>query len=84
MLKVYYWDKCPHCRKTMEFLKNHNVPFLPMDIEKQPPDVMQKIIAVNGGDDWVVPTLQYKNQWHAGEVFNADKLTAQLKEWGLL
>ena len=84
MLKVYYWDKCPHCRKTIEFLKARNIPFVAYDIEKQSPDVIQKIIDVNGGDDWVVPTLEYKNQWRAGEVFDASKLTSQLKQWGLI
>ena len=84
MLKVYYWDICPHCRKTMDFLKAHNVPFEALDIEKQPPVVIKKIIEVNGGDDWVVPTLEYKNKWIAGGVFNADKLTDNLKNLGLL
>ena len=39
MLKVYYWDKCPHCRKTIEFLKARNIPFVAYDIEKQSPDM---------------------------------------------
>lgn len=84
MLKVYYWSLCPHCRRTIEFLKKHNVPFVTLDIEKQSPDVIQKIVDVNGGDDWVVPTLEYNGKWRPGEVFNPEKLTSQLKNWSLL
>ena len=26
-LKVYYWSVCPHCRATMEWLKQKGIPF---------------------------------------------------------
>lgn len=84
MLKVYYWNVCPHCHKAMDFLKQNHVPFEALDIEKQPEDVVQKVVDVNGGDDWVVPTMEYKGKWREGQVFNADKLTKDLKTWGLL
>jgi len=59
MLKVYYWDVCPHCHRAMEFLKKNNVPFEALDIEKQPEKIVKKVVEVNGGDDWVVPTMEY-------------------------
>lgn len=27
MLKVYAWNVCPHCRRTVEWLKAHEVPY---------------------------------------------------------
>ena len=76
MLKVYYWDVCPHCHRAMEFLKKNNV--------KQPEKIVKKVVEVNGGDDWVVPTMEYNGQWRPGQVFNAKKLEADLKAWGLM
>lgn len=43
MLKVYYWDVCPHCHRAMEFLKKNNVPFEALDIEKQPEKIVKKL-----------------------------------------
>ena len=83
MLKVYYWDICPHCTETMEFLRENAVPFEPLDIERQPQDVVDKVIEVNGGEDWVVPTLEYCGNWRAGERFDEDSLKAVLRKWGL-
>ena len=84
MLKVYYWDVCPHCHRAMEFLKKNNVPFEALDIEKQPEKIVKKVVEVNGGDYWVVPTMEYNGQWRPGQVFNAKKLEADLKAWGLM
>ncbi len=84
MLKVYYWDACPHCHKTMDFLRENKIPFQALDIEAQPEDVVKKVVEVNGGDDWVVPTMEHKGQWRAGQVFNKQKLEKDLRSWGLL
>lgn len=84
MLKVYYWNVCPHCHKAMEFLKSRNIPFEALDIEKQPEDVVKKVVEVNGGDDWVVPTMEYNGKWRPGQVFDAGKLEADLKAWGVI
>ncbi len=84
MLKVYYWNLCPHCHKAMEYLKSHGIPFEALDIEAQPEDVVRKIVEVNGGDDWVVPTMEYNGQWRPGQVFNAAELGRDLKAWGLM
>lgn len=53
MLNVYAWSVCPHCHRTIEWLKEHRIPFNYLEIEEQPKDVIQKVIDVNGGDDWV-------------------------------
>ena len=84
MLNVYAWNVCPHCHRTIEYLKEHGIPFRYLEIEEQPRDVIRKVIDVNGGDDWVVPTLEYQGQWRPGQVFNAEKLEHDLRAWGLL
>lgn len=55
-----------------------------LDIEKQPEDVVKKVVEVNGGDDWVVPTMEYNGKWRPGQVFDAGKLEADLKAWGVI
>lgn len=83
-LKVYYWSVCPHCRATMEWLKQKGIPFEAIDIETAPTNVVDEIIRVNGGDDWVVPTMEYHGKWRPGEIFNPIRLEADMKAWGLL
>lgn len=84
MLKVYAWNACPHCRNTIQFLQEHGIPFEYLEIEEQPQEVIQQVINVNGGDDWVVPTLEYEGMWRPGEIYDPVKLTRTLKGWGLL
>jgi len=83
MLKVYAAAWCPHCVKTVDFLKSSGIDFEYIDIEKQPREVVDKIVEVNGGDDWVVPTLEYGGQWREGRVFDKNQLTADLEKMGL-
>ena len=83
-LKVYYWDICPHCRATVDFLKEKGVPFDALDIERQPPDVVKRVVEANGGVDWVVPTLEFGGKWRAGRRVDAGELSRDLKDWGLL
>ena len=42
------------------------------------------MIDVNGGDDWVVPTLEYNGQWRPGQVYDPVKLEQDLRKWGLV
>ena len=84
MLKVYAWNVCPHCRRTVEWLKAHEVPYEYLEIEEQPPEVVRKVVEVNGGDDWVVPTLEFNGRWHPGERFNPAKFERTLKELGVV
>ncbi len=84
MLNVYAWNLCPHCHRTVEFLKKRGVPFRYLEIEEQPADVIRKVIDVNGGEDWVVPTLEYNGLWRPGQVFDEKKLEHDLRAWGLL
>lgn len=83
MLKVYYWDVCPHCHRAMEFLKKNNVPFEALDIEKQPEKIVKKVVEVNGGDDWVVPTMEYNGQWRRDRYSMLKNLKPTLKLGGL-
>ncbi|MBS1371689.1 MAG: glutaredoxin family protein [Lentisphaeria bacterium] len=84
MLKVYGWNQCPHTRHAVAWLKEHDIPFEYLEIEEQPKDVIRKVVEVNGGDDWVVPTLEYNGRWRPGEVFNPAKLEQDLKKLGVL
>lgn len=83
MLKVYAAKWCPHCTQTIGYLKNHQIEFEYIEIEAQPDTVIQKIVQVNGGDDWVVPTLEFKGKWRKGKIFNEKELEADLKKLGL-
>lgn len=83
MLNVYAATWCPHCIRTVEFLKSRGVDFNYIDIEKASPEVERKVVEVNGGDDWVVPTLEYNGKWRPGKVFNEKQLISDLKEMGL-
>jgi mycoredoxin len=84
MLKVYSAVWCPHCQKTEAYLREHHIPFESIDIEKQPDAVVQKVVDVNGGEDWVVPTLEFNGQWRPGEVFNPAKLDLDLRNLGVV
>jgi len=84
MLKVYIATWCPHCKAAIQYLAEQEIPFESIDIEQQAQEIVQKVIDVNGGLDWVVPTLEYKGQWREGKVFNAQELNADLKKLGLI
>jgi mycoredoxin len=80
MLKVYAATWCPHCARTVEYLNQNQIEFEYIDIEKQPKQVVDKIVDVNGGEDWVVPTLEFNGQWREGKVFDETELAADLKK----
>ncbi len=84
MLKVYAATWCPHCTRTIEYLKKNSIPFEYIDIEKEPESVVQQVVTVNGGDDWVVPTLEFNGQWREGRVFNEMQLHSDLKRLGVI
>lgn len=83
MLKVYSATWCPHCRKTIDYLKSKGFAFEVIDIEKEPEEVVKKVIEVNGGDDWVVPTLEYHGKWRPGKVFKQEELARDLEKLGV-
>jgi mycoredoxin len=84
MLNLYAARWCIHCKKTEEFLKRNKIKYNYIDIEAQNDDVVKKVIEVNGGFDWVVPTLEYKGTWRRGKVFDETELTGDLKKLGVL
>ncbi len=83
MLNMYAARWCPHCRKTEEYFMKNNIEFNYIDIETQPDDVVHKVIEVNGGFDWVVPTLEYNGIWREGKVFNETELARDLMNMGI-
>lgn len=84
MLTVYAAKWCPHCTLTVEYFKKKHIPFNYIEIEEQSEEVIQKVIDVNGGDDWVVPTLEFNGQWREGKVFNELELHFDLKKLGVI
>ena len=84
MLKVYSAPWCPHCMDTIEYLKAHDIAFQKIDIEAQPQNIIQKIIEVNGGDDWAIPTLEYNGRWRPGKEFDAIEIEQDLKALGVI
>ena len=84
MLNIYAVDWCPHCNMTIAFLKENDIAHRYIDMEAQPDDVVQKIIEINGGDEWVVPTLEYKGRWRPGKAFDEFGLRKDLIEMGVI
>jgi mycoredoxin len=84
MLKVYAAKWCPHCVQTVNYLKKCNLEFEYVEIEEQPEDIVNKVIEVNGGDDWVVPTLEFNGKWLPGKVYNEIALALDLKKLGMV
>jgi mycoredoxin len=82
-LNVYAASWCPHCQRTAAFLRDHQIPFVWHEIEEQPKTVVDKVIEVNGGDDWVVPTLEHDGHWRPGKVFDPDRLPDDLRDLGV-
>ena len=83
MLTVYSAFWCPHCVKTEKFLKEKNIEFTSVNIETAPDDIVKKVVEVNGGIEWVVPTIEYNGAWRPGKVFKADVLEKDLREMGV-
>ena len=83
MLHVYAASWCPHCTRTIAFLEKHGIAYTWIEIEKQPEAVIEKIIQVNGGDDWVVPTLEYKGKWREGRLYDEMTLLSDLQALGV-
>ena len=84
MLNIYAVSWCPHCQKTVEFLKENQIDFNYIDMESQPEDVVKKIVDVNGGVDWVVPTIEFNGKWRKGKTFDARTLSEDLVDMGVI
>ncbi len=82
MLTVYAAQWCPHCRKTIAYLDENRIAYRYVDIESQPDDIVEKVVQVNGGDDWVVPTLEFNGKWRPGKVFDPVELKSDLERLG--
>ncbi|MBA3036853.1 MAG: glutaredoxin family protein [Desulfobacterium sp.] len=84
MLKVYAANWCPHCKKTVKFLEENNIKFDYIELEEQPQETVKLIIDANGGDDWVVPTLEFNGCWRPGKVYRENELRKDLKDMGVI
>jgi len=42
-----------------------------------------EVVRVNGGEDWVVPTLEFNGKWRPGKVFNEMELDFDLRTMGV-
>lgn len=84
MLKLYGAHWCSHCMQTAEYLEKNDIEFQFLDIEKQPGHIVSKIVDVNGGEEWVIPTLEYNGHWREGKEFNEKDLEADLRKMGVI
>ena len=85
MLNIYATDWCPHCTKTVNFLKKHKIQYNYINMDKDVTnEQLRKVIEVNGGDDWVVPTLEFNGKWREGKFFNAEQLMKELTQMGVV
>ena len=83
MLKVYAAKWCSHCTKTIEYLTNNNIEFEYIEIEDQNQDTIENVIQANGGQDWVVPTLELNGKWRPGKIYNEIELHFDLGKLGV-
>ena len=84
MLNVYATRWCPHCTRTVEFLTERKIPFRTIDMDRVDPETERRVVEANGGDDWVVPTLEFNGRWRPGAFFNAVELEADLRRMGAI
>ena len=84
MLKVYAAIWCPHCVRTIEYLDRMKIKYEYFEIEDQPDEIVEAVIAANGGESWVVPTLEFRGRWRPGKIFNEASLEADLKSMGVI
>ncbi len=83
MLKIYAASWCPHCVRAVNFLNEHNISYEYINMDTIDTVSEQKVIEVNGGDDWIIPTLEYNGKWCRGKKFNAKILQQDLKKLGV-
>lgn len=84
MLHVYSATWCPHCQQTIHWLENNRVHFEVINIETAPREIVAQVIRVNGGEDWVVPTLEFRGKWREGKIFDPAGLRQDLVRFGVL
>lgn len=83
-LNVYSASWCPHCRRTVDYLRRNNISFNEIGIGDVAGEPLKKLIEVNGGRDWVIPTLEFNGQWRRGQLFDEKRLTKDLKKMGVI
>ena len=83
-LHIYAARWCPHCRAALKYLNESGIKFIEHDMDSIAPEDEKKVIAANGGDDWVVPTLECEGKWIPGKPFEKKRFEADLKTLGIL
>jgi len=63
-----YW--CPDCRRSKQFLGEHQIPYNWIDIEQEP-EAEQFVIETNGGKR-IIPTIVFGDGTHLTEPSNAE------------
>jgi mycoredoxin len=83
-LHIYMANWCPHCRAALKYLGESGIKFVQHDMDRISPEEEKKVIDANGGDDWVVPTLECEGKWIPGRAFRKERFEADLKTLGVL
>jgi glutaredoxin len=69
-----FW--CPDCRRVKKFLKERNIEFREIDIERDA-DAEEIVMRANNGKR-KIPTLEVGGRYFACSPFNAAELAAEL------
>ena len=72
-ITLYGAHWCPDCRRSKQFLGEHQIPYNWVDIE-QDPEAEQFVIETNGGKR-IIPTLVFDDGSHLTEPSNAELAT---------
>lgn len=73
-ITVYTTSSCPYCVMLTHFLKEQNLPFQEVNIEKDP-KAMQKVVAKTG--QMGVPQTEINGQWIIG--FDPDAIMSKIR-----
>jgi glutaredoxin len=75
-IRLYITTWCPDCRRTKEFLKEHQISYEEIDIEAHP-EAAEFVARVNGGKHRV-PTFDVNGRTFHCSPFDAAKLAREL------
>lgn len=73
-VKVYFSPTCEVCQKLLNFLKEHNIEFTPIDVSENKEEAKH---IINETGDYLVPVIEIEGKVIEG--FDEEKLKQELK-----
>jgi glutaredoxin 3 len=74
LVEIYTKDHCPYCVRAIDLIESKNVPFLIVDLEKQPERIAEMLERSN--NKRTVPQIFIKNK-HIGGCDDLYQMNAQ-------